>query len=67
MRRRIDKHAAALAAVVTNEVHIGIHVHLHVVVDGVGGGGRRRLGRRHQVVVRVYRQRHIRRPRLPRR
>ncbi len=55
MRRRIDEHAAALAAVVTNEVHIGIHVHLHVVVDGVGCGGRRRLGRRHQVVVRVHR------------
>ena len=42
MRRWIDEHAAApLAAVITDQVHVGIHVHLHVVVDGVGGGGRR--------------------------
>ena len=66
MRWGIDEHALA-AAVVADQVHVGVDVHLHVVVDRVGGGGRRRLRRRHEIIVGVDGQGHIRRPRFPRR
>jgi len=69
VRRGIDEHAAPLVTtagggIITDQIHVGIHVHLHVVVDRVGGGGGRRLRRRHEIFVGVDREGDVGRPGL---
>ena len=62
MRWRIYEHTTGwspglVLAGLADQVHVGV---LHVVVDEAGGGGRRRgLGRGHQVVLVIQRQRHV--------